>query len=226
MYEYDFKLLGVDGGGKQFDTSEIIREKNTDIANAFLASHLLLGQQGNTTSYNASTAGALNNSLPIKKSILEKVNILKYHLATALFDANKIPYSHKDLPDFKYYDTDRPTLDDVGKFLQRVKSVGAATEELVKFSYNLLDINTEGLDLLDFTGEDKSKAGTSQGSSGQGTNGQQNSSLNMENKSMEGAPVHHWTLEEMRSFSVDNHGDGKFAILDSKGDLLTIVDEN
>lgn len=214
LYDYDFKLQGVEGGGKQFDISEIIKSKNTDIANAFLAGHLLLGQQGNTSSYNASTAGAANNSLPIERSIIEKVEVIK-RLFVRLLDANQIYYTHKDIPDFKYKDPDQITLDEAGKFLQRVRSVSGDTPDLVKFVYGLIDAPTAGIDeVLDFTERNMvSRAGEGQGSSGSGSGTQDNSSTNTENKSMEG----------VKKWVVDNHGDGTGALLDENQKLIRMV---
>lgn len=217
-YEYDLKLMGVEGGGKQFDISQIVQQKNQDIANAFLAGHLLLGQQGNTSSYNASTAGAANNSLTIEKAIMEKIDVLTHQLVIPLLQANDRFFTHKDLPVFKYKDPDQITLDDAGKFLQRVKSVGALTEELARFVYNLIDAPTEGLELLDFTGEDQSRGGESQGSSGTGNSqgGGKSSTMNTENKSM----------EEVKNFCVDPHGDGTGALLDKDGNVISMVNIN
>lgn len=214
LYEYDFKLQGVEGGGKQFDISEIIKSKNTDIANAFLAGHLLLGQQGNTSSYNASTAGAANNSLPIERSIVEKAEIIQ-RLFKRLLDANGIYYTHKDLPIFRYKDPDQITLDEAGKFIQRVRGVSGDTPELIKFVYALIDAPTTGIEeLIDFTERNmQAKIGESDGSSGNGNGVQENSSMNSENKSMEG--IENWV--------VDNHGDGQGALLDGKRNFVKMV---
>jgi hypothetical protein len=216
LYEFDFKLLGVEGGGKQFDISEIVKAKNTAIANAFLAGHLLLGQQGNTSSYGASESQSANNSLLVKRALIEKAEYLRYTLFPAIYDANGIYYTQKDLPIFKFEDPDKPTWEDLGKLLQRMKSVGALTPEATEYAYRLCGFPVEGIDDLDFTAGDTSKAGMSKGTSGTGTSqsGGANSSTNMENKS----------AEKIQNWTVDNWKDGQGALLNENGDFIRIVE--
>lgn len=184
--EYDIKLLGIEGSGKQFDTSSIIKDKTTEIYNAFGAGYLILGQGDTTSSYNLSTTGRTVHSFLVEKAILSKVSVLESSLVPSLLAANNIEWSYKDLPKFKYKDPDQLSLDEAGKFLQRAKSVGGLTKEAAEQVYKWCGLPTDGLDELDFSGEDESRAGESKGSSGTGNtqDGGGASTVNVENKQL------------------------------------------
>ena len=209
VYEYDLKLLGIDGGGKQFDVSEIIKTKKTEIYNAFGAGHLMLGQEGNTSSYNLSSAGMSVHSLTIEEDLMSKAAVVE-RLVPMMLDFNNIDYSYKDLPRYQYSDTNPLSLDEAGKFLQRAKSVGALTKEATGYIYELMGLPLEGLEELDFSGEDKSNAGVSMGTSGEGSSqdGGIASTTNMENKQLDNSPPKNLVLA------------------DSYGDTDILIDEN
>lgn len=186
QFEYDIKLLGIEGSGKQFDTSSIIKDKTTEIYNAFGAGYLILGQGDTTSSYNLSTTGRTVHSFIIEKAILSKVSVLENRLVPALLAANNIDWSYKDLPKFVYKDPDQLSLDEAGKFLQRAKSVGALAKGAAEQVYKWCGLPTDGLDDLDFSGEDQSRAGESGGTSGTGGSQQGGaaSTVNVENKQL------------------------------------------
>lgn len=184
IYEYDLKLLGIDGSGKQFDVSEIIKSKTTEIYNAFGAGHLILGQGGNTSSYNLSTSGTAEHNLLIEQSLIGKAEVLEKQLIPLMLQANGIEYSYKDLPKFRYKDPQEWSLDEVGKYIQRVGSVNKLNLEQNIYLHKKMGLPLEGLDKLDYTDKGQSRAGESQGSSGTGGKNQQNSSTNMENKQL------------------------------------------
>lgn len=183
-YEYDLKLLGIDGSGKQFDVSEIIKTKTTEIYNAFGAGHLILGQGGDTSSYNLATSGTAEHNLLIEQSLIEKAEVLETHLIPMLLQANGIDYDYRDLPKFRYKDPQEWSLDEVGKFIQRVGSVNKLDKEQNIFLHKKVGLPIEGLENLDYQNKGTSRAGESQGSSGTGNGSQQNSSTNMENKQL------------------------------------------
>jgi hypothetical protein len=219
VYEYDLKLLGIDGGGKQFDVSEIIKTKKTEIYNAFGAGHLMLGQEGNTSSYNLSSAGMSVHSLTIEEDLMSKAAVIE-RLVPMMLDFNNIKYEHKDLPKFRYSDTNPLSLDEAGKFLQRAKSVGALTEEGARYIYRLMGLPEDGIEELDFNGKDESKAGLSMGSSGQGDTqaGGVASSTNMENKQLDNAPKNFVLADSYGDTNVLIDEDGK-AVFVPKGDI-------
>jgi hypothetical protein len=187
MREYEIELMGITGGGKQYDISEVIKQKTTEIYNAFGAAHLLLGQNGNTSSYNLSSSSTTIHGLLAESDILDKVSVIEHHLIPLMLDVNKISYTQQDLPTLVYKEPIKLSLDDAGKFIQRAKSVGGLTQEALEYIYELAELPIEGISELDFTGEDTSKAGTSKGSSGTGSSqaGGANSATNVENKQLE-----------------------------------------
>jgi len=186
VYEYDLKLLGIDGSGKQFDISKMIEQKDAEIYNAFGAGFLTLGQGGSTSSYNLSTSGRSVHAFKVERDLIRKSEVLKSQLCKALLDANNLDYDHKDLPNYVYADPDQLSMDEAGKFIQRAKSVGGLTQEALEYIYRLAGIPYGEVDLLDFTSEDTSRAGESQGTSGTGSSqlGGVGSSVNVDNKQL------------------------------------------
>lgn len=186
MREYDIELMGISGGGKQYDISEVMKQKTTEIYNAFGAGHLILGQNGNTSSYNLSSAGTTIHGLLAESDILDKVSIIENQLIPLMLDVNGIEYTQKDLPKLIYRDPIKLSLDEAGKFIQRAKSVGGLTKESLEYIYDLAELPIDGIDELDFSAEDTSRAGESQGSSGtdNSQSGGANSATNVENKQL------------------------------------------
>lgn len=189
LYDYDLELLGVQGNGKQFDISEITKAKDTEIYNAFGAGYLILGQSGNTSSYNLSTTGQNTHSFFIERDLIYKADVLKNKLAPLILKANNIDFQYKDLPEFKYKDPDQLSLDEGFKAIQRGKSVGALTPNMLEELARKMNLPTDGIDDLDFTDPKTSRAGEGMGTSGTGTTDQQNSDTNLENKQLNKDPL-------------------------------------
>lgn len=181
-FSYDIKLLGIEGGGKQYNTSDIVDQKRKAIYNCFGAGYLLLGQDSHG-SYNLSSTGRLTHSFQVEKNTAEIVSVIDSDLTTKLLAANDIYLSHKDMPKFVPANPDQLSFDDGGKFIQRAKSVGALTETAAKHVYKLMGIPFDGLENIDFTSKDSSRAGESRGTSGIGNSqdGSANSATNVEN---------------------------------------------
>ena len=220
IYEYDIELLGVNGGGKQYDTDNIVKAKTAEIYNVFGCGYLLLGQGGNTSSYNLSTTGRSIHSHMLEKDLISKALVLKHQLAVMLLDKNRIEYSYKDLPDFVYEDPDRLSFDEAGKFIQRAMSTGGLTREAAEYIYKASGLPLEGLDKLDFTSGGDSRAGESKGTSGTGVSqqGSANSSTNVENKQLgQSGPVDLIKIDEYNGQDVYQHkGTGKVAFIDKE----------
>jgi hypothetical protein len=164
---YDFKLQGIEGGGKQYNTNDIITRKNKGIYNTFGTSYLLLGQDGVGSNALASTAEGTHLSY-VRRNILQKKVVIDTQLIPRLLKVNDIELNWADMPEFVPANPSKLDLETLGKFIQRAKSVGGLTPEAMEYLYNETGLPTEGLDLLDFTPEDTSRAGESKGSSGTG----------------------------------------------------------
>ena len=181
-YDIDFK--GVDGGGKQYKTSDIIDQKRKAIYNAFGAGFLLLGQDS-VGSYAMSADKTATHSYYVQRAVDWIVDVINNSLATRLLAANGMQVSWKDMPEFVAADTSESSLDEIGKFIQRVTSVSAMTNEALKQFYIDLGLDPELVDKLDLTGA-SSRAGEGKGTSGTGDTqeGGSASSTNVENKSL------------------------------------------
>ena len=90
------------------------------------------------------------------------------------------------MPKFIPADVVGISYDELGKFIQRIKSVNALTPEIYKHVLEVGGFPTDGVDEIDYTDKGKSRSGESQGTSGTGDtqSGGANSSTNMENKSL------------------------------------------
>lgn len=200
--EYDIKFLGVEGSGKQFDTSAIIASKNAEIYSAFNASYLNMGKDGKTGSYNLSTTGFNIHAFVLEKEIIHCVSELQ-KLGKRILQANGVEPSYRDMPRFIPADPDQLSPDEFGKLIQRLGSVEKLTPQMLKHFTKLAGCDIEGIDELDFTSKGDTKAGTGMGTSGQGSNPQSNSDTNMNNKAL--------------NLIEDEYGNGQKALIHADG---------
>lgn len=121
---YGFELVGITGGGKQYNTDDIIKRKQNEIFWIYLTDGLKLGSEG-------------HGSFALSEN---KTGMLAYgvehhlELITDVVNSDLIPQTleingwgdleGEDIPQLTYGDLDELDLDDFSKFLQRVASVG------------------------------------------------------------------------------------------------------
>lgn len=181
-YLYDFELKGITGAGRQFDTTDIINEKKKSIYNVFGTQALLLGQD-NVGSNALSRDQNTTFSYYVQRNIKQKVDVINTQLLPRILAANNIYLDYDDMPVFSAINPFKLSYDEAGKFIQRVKSVGGMTKEVLEFVYKDLGVPTEGIDELDFSSKGDSRAGESKGSSGTGDSqeGGSASEMNMDN---------------------------------------------
>ncbi len=179
---FDFELKGIDGGGKQYKTSEIIDQKRKSIYNVFGAGFLLLGQDG-TGSNALSTNQQSTHDLYVERNILWKCDVLNNQLAPRLLAVNNVYLDYKDMPVFKPADPTKPDFETLSKAIQRMKSTGAMTPSALEHVYQTLGLPTEGIEDLIFDDGDTSRGGESGGTSGVGgtQSGGASSEENLEN---------------------------------------------
>jgi len=120
---FDFKLIGVDGGGKQYNTRDIINGKQLEILMIYLADVLKLGNES-TGSY--ALAENKNNLLTFG---------IEHHLQfiSDVIDNDLVPQTlrvngwgsikKEEMPKLAYSDLDQVDLDNLGKLIQRLSSV-------------------------------------------------------------------------------------------------------
>lgn len=171
---FNLRLLGIEGGGKNYDLEATIKRHDMKILMTFLADVLALGHDG-TGSF------ALSSD---KTNLLAKkiASVLSY--ITKTFNEDLIPetfrrngWSDKVVPKLVHSDLEKADFDSIGKLLQRVVSVGAmeVDKSLSNYLRSQLPLGEEGLgEALDekLLPNSTSKASQSQGSSGTGNSQQ------------------------------------------------------
>lgn len=164
---FDFELKGIDGGGKQYQTSDIIDQKRKSIYNMFGTGFLLLGQSGhgsNALSSNQMTT----HDYYVNRSIMWKEDVINNQLAPRLLAVNNIQLDWKDMPVFKAADPSKPDYDVISKVIQRTKSTGGLTPQALEKLYIEAGWPTEGIEDLIFDDGDTSRGSESNGTSGTG----------------------------------------------------------
>ena len=188
-YLYDLELRGIEGGGKQYSTENIINQKRKSIYNVFGAGFLLLGQNGSGSNALAGSQMS-NHDHYVQRCIDWKVDVINNQLIPRLLAANDIYLDYKDMPTFTHNDPSDPDFDTISKVLQRGGSVELLTDKAIESIYEDANWSTEGLEEhLSKRTEMKmeSRSGESKGSSGTGDSqaGGASSATNAENKSFE-----------------------------------------
>lgn len=198
---YDLQLRGIDGGGKQYDTEDLINQRRRSIFNNFGTSYLLLGQNGHGSNALAGSQ-MTTHDYHVQNAIDWKVDVLNNQLAPRLLAANNIFLNWNDMPQFVPADPSKPDWDTLSKVLQRAGSVELLTNKAIENLYTAAGWETEGLDEFLSKREQmkiESRAGESKGSSGTGDSqaGGASSSTNMENKSLQEFVVDYETDDQI-----------------------------
>lgn len=158
-YLYDFSLIGIQGaGGKNYVTSQCIEQKKKSIYNTFGAGFLLLGQDGSGSYALSSSQTSVHGHL-VERDIMQYTDVINNQLLTRLLAANNVYLDWKDMPTFVPADPDELSIDDVSKFIQRVKAVGALTPELLEKILAMGGLEVGDLDTVDFDSKGTSRSG-------------------------------------------------------------------
>lgn len=124
LKEYEIKFLGVEGSGKQFDTTELIEQRHKAILNCFGAGFIMLGQNGSGGSY---ALGDLQKGL-YGQIILNKIEyyaeVFNRELIPQLLALNGIKLKDADMPKIIPGLVDDLDIDNTSKAVQRVAAVG------------------------------------------------------------------------------------------------------
>lgn len=143
MRSFDLKFLGIDGGGKNFDTVALIEQRKRAIYNAFGAGNLIAGD-GAGGSYNMLEGMNSIHSFYIERDIAVIEEALNTDINPQLFRLNGWELSPEDMPKVKAGDIEPISIDEFGKMLQRVAAVGLAPARDPKFLneiYSKLGLN-------------------------------------------------------------------------------------
>ncbi len=182
LFTYD--LLKSDGGSGDNSDTIIVRNENKMLM-SFLADVLKLGTESHGSYALADSktnllAMGIEHHLALIKGVLNK------DLVRQIYALNGWDYNSKTSAKFVYGDLEKPDLEALGKYIQRVVSVGAvrANKELERKLLDDVGIETsdnEELDLIPT--QNNSRAGESDGTSGTGDSqsGGSNSDNNADN---------------------------------------------
>jgi hypothetical protein len=200
-YLYDLELKGIQGGGTQYRTEDIINQKRKSIYNVFGTGFLLLGQNGHGSNALAGSQMTTHDYF-IRRCIDWKVDVINTQLIPRLLAANDIYLPYDQMPVFVPDDPSKPDHDTLSKVLQRGGSVELLTDAAIADLYTSAGWSLDGLEehLVERKEMNiQSRAGESKGSSGTGDtqSGGAASSTNSENKSMESFEVDYETEDEL-----------------------------
>ena len=119
------ELMGVQGnGGRSYDTDKMINRYDNKILMAYFADVLKLGQDS-VGSF--ALAGSKTNLLAvgIAAILTEILDVINRDLVIQTLLVNGWDLGKEDIPYITFEDLDERDLDELGKYIQRVASVGA-----------------------------------------------------------------------------------------------------
>lgn len=121
---FEVKLLGIEGGGKQFDTNTLISERQKAILNCFGAAFILLGQEG-VGSYALSDTQKSMHGFYVEKDINYICEVINRELIPQLLALNEIYLEDEDMPRLTPAALDESDADLASKAIQRATAVSA-----------------------------------------------------------------------------------------------------
>ena len=120
---FEIKFLGVEGGGKSFDSESLIEQRKRAIYNCFGATQLLSGENGGG-SYNLHEGQANVHMHYIERDIAVIEEGFNKDIIPELFKLNEWVLTPKQMPRIKAGEIQPISLDEMSKALQRVGAVG------------------------------------------------------------------------------------------------------
>ena len=173
---FKLTLMGVDGGGKQFDLQGAIKSRKQAILDAFGAGFISLGNDG------AGSYAMMDGKTSVHEAFVDRdiqfiVDVFQKQLFPQLLAINGIRLTQDKMPKMVANPISEYSIDELGKFVQRTSSVGflpktvALTNEILDKSgldYTIPE-GTSDEDLQGMTGESTSRAGDGMTSAGEGT---------------------------------------------------------
>ena len=198
---FTFELIGVDGGGKQYNTRDIINGKQLEILMLYLADILNLGH---TSSGSLALAENKQNLLSygIEYHLGFIKDVIDFQLIPQTLRVNgwgDLPFER--MPKLTHTDLEEEDIDQLGKFIQRIASVNflPRTKEVVneilskgKIKYELQDGDVKAdrdckANILYEEIFSENESGASEGmeeglNSGTGAASVNNTAINMDNK--------------------------------------------
>lgn len=176
---FDFEVMNITGQ-KAHDINEIINRYNAEILVSLFADILALGQSGGGSFALGETKISIIE-MGVEAALDEIKNQLNHQLVRTLFEQNG--WDTAIMPEFTYGKVSRESLDEVSKFIQRVKATGMMprNRETVNWTLKQADIPYRVPDSMsdeefdEMMGESTSKSGASLNTPTGGLNGTANS---------------------------------------------------
>lgn len=190
--QYEMTLKGVDGGGKQYNSSDLITARKKSILDRLGAGFINLGNDGQG-SYNLSESKQTIHSHFVQRDIDIIQEALNTDLIPQLLALNGIYLSDNDMPTIKAGLISDVDKDEFSKYVQRIASVGflpkvpAVINQILKVGGIDFRVPEDATpeELSAIMSEDTSRAGDGLSKPGNGTSDsaatQDNSVANMEN---------------------------------------------
>lgn len=125
---FSFKLTGVEGQGKQYSTDTIILRKSNEIFTSFLADVLKMGQDS-VGSY--ALSDTKNNILALSLEYYLNIfaDVINRDIVPQTLALNGWTFEAGEMPKITFGKIEDRNLEDLGKFIQRTKSVGAISAD-------------------------------------------------------------------------------------------------
>lgn len=134
--QYGVKLKGIEGGGKQYSTTDLIRERKKAILDRFGAGFINLGNDGGG-SYALSSDKTSLYAHFIEHTIEHIIEVFNRSLFPQLLALNQIRLTQEDMPQLVAGEIEESSPDTASKVIQRVKSVnGLAMTKSIILQYH------------------------------------------------------------------------------------------
>lgn len=162
QFELDIQSIG---GTARYDTDKIIARYNQEILVGLFADVLALGSGGGGGSYSLSESKLSVIDLAVAARLDEIRNQLNHDLVRQIFELNG--WDTEVMPYFEYRLPEAVNLEELGKFIQRVKAVGMLpmTPKVVNWVLKIAEIpyqvdeNATTEELLKLMGDPTTRAG-------------------------------------------------------------------
>lgn len=172
---YDIELKGIDGGGKQYKTTELIDARKKDILNALGAGFLILGQDG-VGSYALADSKNSLHAFFMERILLFIADVFQREFVKSLATINGIQLEEDDMPTMMFGELDQADPQERAKVVQLMSGVGFLVKDksIIIQAHKQAGYDTTEIEklteeqLLSKLTPDTARVGESGGSSGTG----------------------------------------------------------
>ena len=168
---YDFALQGIDGGGRQYNTNDIVTRHSNKLLLAFFATALKLGSDG--VGSNALYDGQSNLITIGVEAILKNIQrTLNHDLIRQTYELNGWEWNPFTSARFKFGELEEQDMNVLSSFIQRTVAVGALrptsdVEDYLRSFMKLAPMKEANPEILET--ENDSRSGDGAKTAGEGT---------------------------------------------------------